>query len=173
MGHDPRDEIWKSCFDTFYESYFEEMVADHLLHRWSLLDDINKWLIAITASGSAVSGWALWNNPDMKMVWVGLASVSALLAITHSALGVQQRIKNWEGSKKTFVKLRVELGWLRQDISIDPNFDIDITRNRLDLLRKSYGDEMSRLSPDTLRTRKLEQRIQDRLNDTISDQLEV
>jgi len=42
MSFDPRDQMWEVCFDTYYECYFEEMVADHLLYRWCLLDDINK-----------------------------------------------------------------------------------------------------------------------------------
>jgi hypothetical protein len=55
MSFDQRDKIWETSFDTYYNCYFEEMVADVLLYRWSLVDDVNKWLIAISASGSAVS----------------------------------------------------------------------------------------------------------------------
>lgn len=172
MSFDPRDQIWETCFKTYYECYFEEMVADHLLYRWCLLDDVNKWLIAITASGSAVSGWVLWSDPSFKSIWIILASISAFLAITHSALGVQQRIKNWEASKKSFVNLRIEFGWLRQDMSMNPDFDIENVRRRMESLRNQYGEEMSRLSPDTLRNRRLENRVQDKLNQTISDQLE-
>jgi len=172
MSFDPRDKIWEVCFDTYYECYFEEMVADHLLYRWCIVDDINKWLIAITTSGSAVSGWALWSDPDYKLVWIGLASLSALLAITHTSLGVQQRIKNWESSKKSFTDLRIELSWLRQDMSINPDFDANETQNRMKLLRKQYRDNMSRLSPDTLRNRRLERKVQNKLNETISDQIE-
>jgi len=85
---------------------------------------------------------------------------------------VQQRIKNWEASKKSFVNLRIEFGWLRQDMSMNPDFDIECIGNRMASLRKLYGEEMSRLSPDTLRNRRLENRVQDKLNQTISNQLE-
>ena len=172
MSFDPRDQIWEATFDIYYECYFEEMVADYLLYRWCLLDDINKWLIAITASGSAVSGWALWSDPNCKTIWIIFASISAFLAITHSALGVQQRIKNWEASKKSFVDLRIEFGCLRQDMSISPDFDIETIVNRMEVLRKQYREEMSRLSPDTLRHQWLEKKIQNKLNETISDQLQ-
>ena len=172
MSFDPRDQLWEVCFDTYYECYSEEMVADHLLYRWCLLDDINKWLIAITASGSAISGWALWNDPNFKTIWIILASISAFLAITHSALGVQQRIKNWEASKKSFVDLRIEFDWLRQDMSINPDFDIELMGKRIEVLRKQYREDMSRLSPDTLRNRWLENKVQNKLNETISDQLQ-
>ena len=172
MTFDQRDVIWKSTFDSYYECYFEEMVADRLLYRWCLLDDINKWLVAVTASGSAVAGWALWDDPNFKIAWVFLASISAILAITHSSLGVQQRIKNWEASKKAFVDLRIEFEWLRQDISIHPDFDVEEIEIRLSKLRQSYSENMSRLSPDTLRTRKLDKKTQERLNETISDQIQ-
>ena len=172
MDFDKRDQIWKSTFDTYYDCYFEEMVADHLLYRWSLLDDINKWLIAITASGSAVSGWVLWNNPNLKLVWAFLAAISAILAITHSALGVTHRIKNWEDAKKSFVTLRIKLNSLRQDMAMDAEFNIDAILERLRNLRTSYCDQMSKLSPDTLRSRRLEIKIQNKLNDTIADQIE-
>lgn len=121
-----RDQLWRISFDTYYDSYFEEMVADRLLYRWCFLDDITKWLVAITASGSAVSGWALWGdtNQSLKLAWVLIAGTSALLAITHNALGVQQRIKNWEDTKKAFVTLRLEMDTLRQDMATFPDFDV-------------------------------------------------
>jgi hypothetical protein len=172
MTFDPRDIIWNSTFDTYYDCYFEEMVADKLLYRWCLLDDINKWLIALTASGSAVSGWALWDKPELNLIWIILSSLSAFLAITHSSLGVQQKIKSWEVSKKAFVDLRIEFEWLRQDISIHPDFDIPEVEQRLNSLRQRYSENMSRLSPDTLRTRKLDSSIQTKLNDTIANQIE-
>lgn len=172
MTFDQRDKIWESSFEIYYDCYFEEMIADHLLYRWCLLDDINKWLIAVTASSSAVAGWTLWSEPGLKLAWAFLASASAFLAITHSALGVQQRIKNWEDAKKSFSALRIELNSLRQDMTIDPEFVIENVMKKMKSLRSRYCDQMSRLSPDTLRTRKLEFRIQDTLNKTIADQLQ-
>jgi hypothetical protein len=172
MSFDPRDKMWESIFDIYYECYFEEMVADGLLYRWSLLDDITKWLVALTASGSAISGWALWNTTEFKYVWIIFSGISAFLAITHSALSVQQRIKNWEASKAAFVDLRIEFEWLRQDISINPNFDIPECEKRLSMLRQRYRENMSRLSPDTLRTKKLDESTQIKLNKTIADQVQ-
>jgi hypothetical protein len=148
------------------------MIADHLLHRWCLLDDINKWLIAITASSSAVAGWTLWSTPGLKLVWAFLASASAILAITHTALGVQQRIKNWEDAKKSFAVLRIDLNSLRQDMTIEPEFYIEDVMKKMKSLRSRYCDQMSRLSPDTLRTKKLEFKIQCILNKTIADQIQ-
>lgn len=172
MAVDSRDMIWKSIFNVYYECYFEEMVADKVLYRWCLVDDLNKWLVAISASGSAVSGWALWSDERFKILWVALASISAILAITYTSLGVQQRIKNWEASKKAFVDLRIAFEWLRQDISVHPDFDVEKIELRLDKLRQRYSENMSRLSPDTLRTRRLNERVQDKLNQTIADLIE-
>ncbi|WP_417764945.1 hypothetical protein [Shewanella chilikensis] len=169
-----RDQLWNVSFETYYDSYFEEMVADKLLYRWCLLDDVTKWLVAITASGSAVSGWALWGevNGGFKISWAVIAGAAALLAITHNALGVQQRIKNWEDGKKAFVILRLDLETLRQDMATFPEFDVESYSTKYALLRAKYSELMSRISPDTLRTKRLELKIQDSLNEVLSNQIQ-
>ena len=58
MALDARDEVWNAAYDTYYSTYFEEMVCDVLLDRWQWLDEVTKVLVALTATGSAVTGWA-------------------------------------------------------------------------------------------------------------------
>ena len=64
MDTDPRDTLWTSAFDTYYDVYYEELVADEVNNRWQILDEVTKVLVALTASGSAISGWILWNEPN-------------------------------------------------------------------------------------------------------------
>jgi len=171
MNTTSRDQLWVSSFDTYYQCYFEELVADALLYRWCLLDDITKWVVAITASGSAIAGWSLWKT-EGKIAWLVIAGVSALFAITHSALGVPNRVRNWEDSKKSFATLRLDLETLRQEMAMNANFDFDEYNSRYLELRRRYTEQMSRVSPDTIRTRKLESSMQDLLNITIADQIQ-
>ena len=110
MVEDTRDKLWELVFETFYDSYYEEIVADKLVYRWQLFDQISKVLIALTASGSAVSGWALWNQPAFRNIWVTLAGLGAVLSIIHAALSVSSRLKEWRDVKTSFVVLRIDFG---------------------------------------------------------------
>ncbi len=98
--------------------------------------------------------------------------ISAFLAITHAAFSVQQRIKNWEASKSAFVDLRIDLGWLRQDMVINPEFEVAEYEARSGVFRQRYREHMARLTPDTLRTRRLNEKTQIKLNDSISGQIQ-
>ena len=46
-------ELWKAVFETFYDASYNEAVADTLVSRWQVVDDLSKILVAVTASGSA------------------------------------------------------------------------------------------------------------------------
>jgi hypothetical protein len=171
MNSHIRDNLWNASFEIFYDCYFEEMIADRLVHFWSVVDDITKWLVAITASGSAVAGWALWSGHGYKEIWLLLSMTASLLSITHSALGIQGRIKTWAENKKAFVILRMEMQAIRQDMTIDPEFDGDAMKKRLESARSNYQAAMSQLSSESFRCEKLELKIQIKLNEVISDQI--
>jgi hypothetical protein len=87
-------ELWKAVFDTYYDAFYNEVLADKLVNRWQVVDDTSKILVAVTASGSALSSWALWNQPGYRFVWTGLAGFSAILGIIHTSLGVSHRLKD-------------------------------------------------------------------------------
>lgn len=164
MTHNPRDAIWNKAYETFYESHFHEFVADKLVDRWQGTDDVTKVLVAVTASGSAVAGWALWQDPDLKMFWVLLAGSGALLAIIHAALAVPSRIKDWEELKRLFVSLRVRLETFRHRMEIDPNFPVDEFSKEYVILRSEFGELVPRLKNDILLTRSLRVECQDYLD---------
>lgn len=171
MNPDNRDNLWTASFEIFYDCYFEEILADRLVHFWSVVDDVTKWLVAITASGSAVAGWALWNGYGYKEFWLLISMIASLLSITHGVLGIQSRIKTWAENKKAFVILRMEMQAIRQDMVIDPQFDIVHMNERLVSARSKYQDSMSQLSSESFRSDRLENKVQNKLNKIISDQI--
>ena len=173
MSTDKRDNLWLASFEIFYDCYFEEIISHRLVQFWSQVDDVTKWLVAITASSSAVAGWALWNNIGYKELWLVLSMVASLLSITHGALGIQGRIKTWSENKKAFVILRMEMQAIRQDIRIDPQFDIDKMNERLVAVRLNYQDAMAQLSSESFRSEKLELKVQAKLNEIISNEIEA
>lgn len=173
MEIDKRDNLWEASFEIFYDCYFEEIVSSKLVQFWSIVDDVTKWLVALTASSSAIAGWALWNDAGYKELWLAVSMVASFLSITHSSLGIQSRIKSWSETKKSFVMLRMELQSIRQDISIDPRFEIEKMQERLLKARSKYEDAMSQLGTDSFRSNKIERKAQEQLNKVIEDQIEV
>lgn len=164
MSHDPRDAIWAKAFQTFYESYFYEMVADKLVDRWQATDEATKILVAVTASGSAISGWALWQDPSLKLLWACLAGFGAVLAVVHASLGVPNRIKDWEDIKRSFVSLRVRLETFRHRMEINPEFPVDDFTKEYCAFRLEFGELVPRQKNDILLTYRLSVRSQEQLD---------
>jgi len=171
MKVDPRDRLWKASFETFYDSFFEEMVADSLINRWQLLDEVTKISVALTATGSAVSGWALWNKPHLKTVWAILAGIGAVLAIFHTTLGVPRRLKDWSEIKQYFASLRIDLETFRYRMEIDPEFPLDKFSQEFVEYRKQYKEGANLLKNDILLTKRLQIKFQDRLNERLQDKI--
>ena len=92
-----RDQLWRVSFETFYRVYYAESLTNSLINSWQRWDEVAKFVIAITATTSAVSGWALWNLPQFKIVWSIIAGLGAIFAILHTNLKVSDRLKdfNW------------------------------------------------------------------------------
>lgn len=167
MTNDPRNVIWNKSFDTYYESFYYETMADKLVDRWQIIDDITKILVAATASGSVISGWALWQTPDLKIVWIIIAGAGALLSIIHASLGVPSRLKDWEDVKRCFVTLKVALETFRHRMEIDPLFPVDEYTDEYVRLRAQFGELVPRQKNDILLTVGLRLRAQKEIDNKL------
>jgi hypothetical protein len=166
---DPREQLWDVSFDTYYDAFFEELLADALINKWGRLDDFTKIIVAITASGSAISGWALWGSPGWKGVWLACSGLAALLSVVHTALAVPGRIKAHADDKRRFAQLRTGLETFRYRLQVE-QFDADMFNKEFVGLRRVYGDDIGLLNNDTFRTRGFEEKIQKQLNEQVADQ---
>ena len=170
MGADnaaSRDKLWQATFETYYECFHHEIVADGLIDRWQRLDDIIKVLASMFASGTVVAGWALWNTPKMRTIWAFLAGFTAVLSIVHGSLGVASRIRDWVETKRRFGACRLELETLIYRMQIDSEFDVmEFTREFVER-RKQYAQGIHGLKNDTLLTVRLRNKAQDALDDRI------
>lgn len=178
MPVDPRDQLWNAVYETYYPSHFEEIMAEELLNRWQWVDEITKVIVALTASGSALSGWALWSQPGFRILWAILAGAGAFIAILHLSLGVPRRLNDWGEIRSVFAALRVDLQTFRYRMKIAPQFSIDEFTQEFVAYRKRYGDCIQRLKNDIVRTKRLETKVQcllDRLvaRDRASEQEEA
>lgn len=161
---DERDELWNATFEVFYDSFYEELASEALIHRWQIVDDLTKVLVALTASGSALAGWTLWDAPGLRFVWSTLAGLAAALAIVHAALGIPGRLKNWTETKQCFIALRVDIDTFRALMRIEPDFSLSEFTSRFVGLRGSYKNAITRVNDDALRTQGLRVKVQNQLN---------
>jgi len=171
MNKDRKDTLWELTFATFYDSYFEELLADKLIKIWQALDVITKILVASTASISAVTGWVLWNNEIFKIPWLCISGIAAFLSIIHTALAVSSRLKDWTNTKLFFSSLRIDIETLRGQMEINPDFSIEDANNKFLDLRKRYKEGVQNVKNDILRLRFVELKIQDDLDNRIRDQI--
>lgn len=158
MWHDPRDELWNGVFDTYYDAYYNEVLADKLISRWQYFDEITKVLVALTASGSAIAGWTLWSKPGFEFVWVLMAGAAAVLSIIHAALSVADRLKDAGEVRRAFACLRIDIETFRYRMRIDPEFGIDEFTKEFEEYRRRYSDCEQRIKNDIFRTMPLRHR---------------
>ena len=69
----------------FYISYFQELASQLLSKKWEKIEIGISLIVAITASGSAISGLAFWNKPGFKAIWSVIAIFSMLASIVYKS----------------------------------------------------------------------------------------
>ena len=156
-----RDQLWNVVYDTYYESFFQELFADAIVSRWRAINDVANFAIALTASGSVASAWILWQTTPGKIAWGAIAGVAALLSIVQTSLGVPARLKDWTEMKQLFTGLRVDLETFRHQMTIDPDFDPASFSQVYNELRDRYRNGMTRVPNDLFRTKRCAESIQD------------
>lgn len=169
MAVDPRDQIWEATYETYYAAFYEELVSDSLINRWQWLDEITKVLVALTASGSAISGWALWNQPEFRYLWAFLAGLSAILAIAHTALDVPGRLRDHGDTRRFFSGLRIDLETFRYRMKVNAEFPVEQFTGELVEYRRRFGEGNNQLRSDILLTNDLREKCQSELNQRLGD----
>jgi len=167
MPVDRRDELWKAAYETWYFASYNHRIAETLLSRWQRIDDFTKVIVAITASGSAISGWALWNVAGFKMVWIVIAALGAVLSVVGGALGIPTRLKIWGESKADFLGLQMDLETFRYEMSFDPEFEVHAFAERFVECRKRFAAALQRIKNDVLSTSRLARKCQSELNEQL------
>src|SRR5262249_13560178 len=152
-AHDPRQQLWLVSFNTYYDALFEETLADGLSNRWQRLDDFTKFVVSSTASGSAISGWALWGRAGWEYAWLAFSGLAALLSLFHAALHVSDRVKARTDDRRRFAQLRTGLETFRYRLQVE-QFDAHKFQREFIDFRKSYSDNVGLLQNDTFRTRR-------------------
>ncbi len=169
MNEDAKDLIWQYTYELYFDCYFEELLMYYLSGRWIKIDIVVRILMALTASGSTISGWALWQNPNFKPIWAIIAGITALLAIIYVTLNVTEKVKLYTQAFKDFLQLRHKLQQLRNDLAIDPNFSIEDMNTKLKAYGEIYASVCSQSAYDIFNTKKLKKNTQKEIVHKLSD----
>ncbi len=164
-----RDQLWRVSVETFYRVYYAESLANSLVKSWQRWDEIAKFVIAITATTSAVSGWTLWNLPQFKITWSIIAGSGAVFAILHTNLKVPDRLKDLISVAQYLKGLRINLETFRYKMEIDPNFVIEEFNDEFFRYRDQYSEGSQRLKNDILLTKRRRTKVQEELNVELRD----
>ena len=103
---DDRVTLWRKVFKLTYDAWYGELLLAAWLGAWLYVDSLVALGTTITASGSAIAGWALWNESGWKEVWVALAGATALASVAHTKLGIGSKIDSLQQSRSDFLDLR-------------------------------------------------------------------
>ena len=162
------DELWATVHSDHYACYYEECVAEFLVSRWRLLDTITKFVTALTASGSAVAGWAIWSDPTLgKAVWAILSGLAAITALVHMSLGISDRIKEDTLIFSTFQQLRLDLENFKKKMRLRQHETLKAyIADYLEVASK-FGKAYALKRPDFFLTLKQERRIQEDINNRL------
>ena len=164
-----RDQLWRVSFETFYRVYYAESLTNSLIKLWQRWDEVAKFLIAITATTSVISGWALWNQPGLKIVWSIIAGLGAIFAILHTNLKVPDRLTDLINAVQYLKGLRINLETFRYKMEVDPNFPIEQFNNEFLGYREQYSEGLKRLKNDILLTKRRRTKVQEELNIELRD----
>ncbi len=164
-----RDQLWRVSVETFYRVYYAESLANSLIKSWQRWDEIAKFVIAITATTSAVSGWTLWNLPQFKIIWSIIAGSGAVFAILHTNLKVPDRLKDLISVSQYLKGLRINLETFRYKMEVNPKFAIEEFNDEFLGYRDQYSEGSKRLKNDILLTKRRRMKVQEELNIELRD----
>lgn len=167
MNDTVKQDYWEASFKTYYKVYFQELASEELMRRWEFISILTSFLVAITASGSAMAGWALWTVPGWRLGWAIIAGLATVLSVAHGVMRVPQRIKEQESLRRVFRQLRIDVETFRQQLIIGIR-PVDPDRVFLEL-RNRYRDAIEPANPDLAFTRGCRCMIQNRLNNILRE----
>ena len=151
--------FWILSYETLYRVYFQEAVSSALVERWRLIDVSTNILIAVTASGSAIAGWAVWTSGRGRWFWLLLVGTASLASIVHGAVQVPTQLKEQEEFRRLFARLRIDIETFRQRLELGTG-DRELLDRTYTELRERYADLVMRGPSSILNTRRLQVRAQ-------------
>lgn len=166
-----RDIIWKDSFNTYYDTYFDELLTESLSQRWTIINTTIKFLVAITATTSVVAGLALWQEAGWKTFWAVFSLIAAVASVFGAVVVVENFVKDHTKSNKDFTNCRHELENFRHDLDMDPYFDVTSKDKEFKAIKKKYDDCDNSSARDWTVTMKFKLKIKKQLNELLHGEI--
>jgi hypothetical protein len=149
---------WEETFRYYSLAYYYELLSSALTRRWDRWGGGASFVIFLTSSGSAISGWAVWHHDQAGSVaWAILVGAASLLSVFQSRLNVQSHIKTQRLLRKRFSEIRNALQVVLFDIVAGK--DLAAIDRQLSTQRTRYFALTASIDPDLAETRRLRQRV--------------
>lgn len=156
--------IWNEVYDRHYRSYFEELRCERLISTWNLIDTGCRILIAITTSGSAISGWALWEHDTYRTFWTVFAGITAVVAVIYSGAKISEQYRDSCVKHADFRNLRLRLEDFMAKMRTKQYASYQIYKHEFSKLMDSYSDVTSNGIFSVMISDSAEGKIQEKLN---------
>jgi len=147
---------------------FVEKSAEKMLNIWLVVDHISRPIIALFASGSAITGWSMWNSENGKIVWAAMAGLAALLSIVTSTLGIQDRVKRFTETLAIFLRMRLRLECLLSKMRLNPEFETEEVEKDFIQFQEQYAEACPAWPHDIFFTEKLRNKVQTLAESTVA-----
>jgi len=165
-----RNELWKIAWETFYDASYYEILFGETSKNWQTFDFVARLLVAFTVSGSAVSGWALWNDEEYKIGWVIFAGAASVISIIHATLNTNDKLKHYAQLSADISDVKLEYETFRHELSIYPDFDVDQNFKKHQRLREKFQKVISSYTTDFLASKRVQNMAQNILNQKLGIQ---
>ncbi|HEX8475082.1 MAG TPA: hypothetical protein VF666_13715 [Pyrinomonadaceae bacterium] len=126
---DKNRERLKRVYDNYRTA---RMSREYYACRLSFFQNCNFWyeiVLAIGTSGSAISGWYVWQTATGKTVWAILTGAAALLAILKPALQLPKHIEQYSKLHTGYSSLSYDYGKLVDDIKATGGITREMTKS--------------------------------------------
>lgn len=135
-NHPDIEPIYYDIYDRYFDVSHQELILGRLIDRWSRIDLGIRLIIALTASGSAVAGWTLWETEGAKEYWAAVSGLAAVLAIVHSTIKISDLVEKGKIAHTMAWDLRMQFEKLMRDYRRSPNQELGQFADRLDGLNE-------------------------------------
>jgi hypothetical protein len=82
-------------YNLYHSAALNKTYYGALLARYQKWNTFLEIVIALTATGSGVSGWAYWQSGALVNIWGGITLISALLAVMKPFLQLNKKVEHY------------------------------------------------------------------------------
>jgi hypothetical protein len=150
------NQLWANLHQSHYSAFFDELYAESTVRSWRAFDAASRFLQLLTASSSAIAGWALWQQEGYRDLWIFLAGAAAVIALKDDTIVFSE-----------FKKLRLELERLKSKMQMKAYDGLSDYKKEYFAILERFGTASALKKPDSILSflfGKRSEKIQSELN---------